>query len=315
MKNITIKSEISQRVDKFLAQKYPQVTRNFIQQKIAEEKILVNDKPTTRSYKLRPGDQISLEEKDYLSQKSGAKIVLLPNPEVKPKIVFQNQHFAIIDKSVDLAVHPDNRPYTEPKQNTLVNGLLAQFPQIKDLGDDPLRPGIVHRLDKGTSGLMIVALDQQAFDFFKRKFKERKIKKTYLARVWGCPKENAGTIQTLIGKSKADLTKQSTSSSPAKLINPKKAITHWRLVKKFADSSLLEVNIETGRKHQIRVHLHSIGHPIVGDRKYQTKAVKELNRQFPRQLLHAYKLEFQYLDGKKYAFETKIPEAMTDDLG
>ncbi|HHX58265.1 MAG TPA: RluA family pseudouridine synthase [Candidatus Moranbacteria bacterium] len=307
MRKIVVQDSAGKRIDQFLAHKYPKLTRNFVQKKIAAGKVLLNNQPVSRSYKLRKNDEIRLIE-NFFSLSQSTKIKLLPNPNIPFKVIFQNKHFAIIEKMAGLAIHPDNRPNVSPRQNTLVNGLIAYFPTIKVLGDDPLRPGIVHRLDKETSGLLIIALSQQAFNFFKRKFKERKIEKTYLACVWGHPKKNNATIQTPIGKSKSDLTKQSTSKHSSKLINPKKAITHWRVLKKMTDRSLLEVKIETGRKHQIRVHLHSIGHPIVGDKKYQTKTTKALNQDLSRQLLHAHKLKFQYLDGEKYEFESATPK-------
>lgn len=308
MKNVISSKFAGQRIDRFLANNHPFVTRNFIQKAIIAKKILLNNKPVSCSYRLRAGDEIKTKKNFSLQNQPSQQTKLAPNPHIPFKIIFKSKHFVIIEKMAGLAIHPDNRPNVPPKQNTLVNGLIAHFPEIVNLGDNPLRPGIVHRLDKETSGLLIVALTQQAFTFFKQQFQKRKIEKTYVARVWGLPKKSGGIIQTPIGKSKSDLTKQSTSNNSSKLINPKKAITHWKIIEKIATCSLLEIKIETGRKHQIRVHLHSIGYPIVGDKKYQTKATKVSNQKFSRQLLHAHKIKFKYLDGKKYQFISPIPK-------
>ncbi len=348
MKIIKISKSAGQRIDKFLSEKYREIPRRFFQSGIKDGKFLVNDKEVMPSYKLKEDDQISFEKKYILTYiRSYIRVSKIkPNPKIEFKVVSEHKDFVIIEKPAGLSVHPEYSAGTKHAsfgQNsgrtcpapTLVNGLLAKYPQIKDVGDDPIRPGIVHRLDKDTSGLMIVALNQKTFEFFKDQFKKRKVEKKYVAVVWdsfslplnkGEIQRGWQTIQTPIGKSKSDLTKQSTSKYSTKLINPKKAITHYRIIKKLqiplSDKvgalpllkgesdvvTLVEVKIDTGRKHQIRVHMHSIGHPVVGDKKYQTKLVREKNKKFARHLLHAYKLKFIYSDGEEYKFESKLPK-------
>ncbi len=189
-----------------------------------------------------------------------------------------------------------------------MNGLLNKFPEIEKVGEDQLRPGIVHRLDKETSGLLIVAKTQSAFEYFKTLFQDRKIQKTYLAWAWGILKNKSGEIKDYTGKSSQNPTKQAVSCNPDKLINPKAAQTFYKVIKELTDRSLVELKPKTGRKHQLRLHLHSIGHPILGDKKYFNKTIKIANQKFNRHLLHACKIEFKYLDNKAYIFEVKPPE-------
>lgn len=233
------------------------------------------------------------------------------------KIIFQNKDFIVIDKLVGLAVHSG----VNTDEPTLVDFLLAEFPEIKTVGDDPkVRPGIVHRLDKETSGVMIVARNQKSFEYLKSLFKNRQIEKKYLALVHGKLKTKAGKIEGEMGRSKRDFRKQalacpvkSREAGPAmpafNRVNTRKtrySLTHYKVLKEFNDRSLLEVRPATGRMHQIRVHLHSIGHPVVGDEKYTFKKYK--NIPVPRMMLHAKSIGFTGPDGKRYFFESKPPK-------
>jgi len=306
LKKIIITKSVGQRIDKFLSKKYREIPRRFFQNGIKQKNFLVNGKEVSPSYRLKEKDRVNFDEM-YVHRYVHGNVhrrKIEPDLSVDFKVIFEHKDFVIIEKPAGLSVHPS---INKPNEKTLANGLLTKYPQIKSVGEDPLRPGIVHRLDKETSGLMIVSLNQKVFEFFKEQFKKRKVEKKYLAVIWGKITDQKGTIQTPIGKSKSDLTRQATSKNSVKLINPKKAITHWRLLEKNKETSLLEVKIDTGRKHQIRVHLHSIGHSLVGDKKYQTKLIREINKKFDRHLLHAYRLKFKYLDGKKYEFESEVP--------
>ena len=321
MTQIHILKYAGQRIDKYLAKKYPTLSRNLLQAKIKTGKFLVNGKKVTPSYKLKRNDLINFNQSKLkkITRSLNQKPHLNPDKSVSFKIIFEHPDFIIIEKPAGLAVHPaETGPFSPAKKIvTLVHGLLSKYPSIKNIGEDILRPGIVHRLDKNTSGLMIIAKKQKAYRYFKKIFKKRELEKKYLALVWGKLKTIKGVIQTPIGKSKSDLTRQATSKFSNKLINPKKAITFYRVIssrKQFTFEntvfpvSLLELQIKTGRKHQIRVHLHSIGYSILGDRKYQTKLVKDPNKYFSRHLLHAYQLKFKYLDGEEYNFESKPPK-------
>ncbi|MBU2068289.1 RluA family pseudouridine synthase [Patescibacteria group bacterium] len=226
------------------------------------------------------------------------------------KIVFENQDIIVINKPAGLTVHP-----TKPEQdNTLVNQLLAYYPEIKDVGEDVLRPGIVHRLDKDTSGLMIIAKNNKAFEYLKKQFaagakslsepkQERKVIKRYLALVHGKVKDEKGTITKSISLSKKDHLKRSTLLDE----KSKPAWTEYQVKKYFNNYTLLEITPKTGRTHQIRIHLTSIGHPITGDKQYKFKRQvnpKNLNRQF----LHASYLKFKLPNGKIAEFKSKLPQ-------
>lgn len=228
----------------------------------------------------------------------------------KYKLIFQNENFLVIEKPAGLIVHPKENKKNEEINfsDTLIEQLISDFPQIKNVGEKKFRPGIVHRLDKDTSGLMLIALNQESFLFFKKAFSERKIEKKYWALVWGKPKKDSGIIQSLIGRSHNYPDRQSAVFSPQKAGNVKPAESFFQFKECFGDYSLLEMTPKTGRKHQIRVHLHLIGFPIVGDKKYQTKSLKKKNAFFNRHFLHAFSLKFVFSDGKEYFFQSPWPK-------
>jgi len=221
------------------------------------------------------------------------------------KIVFENQDIIIINKPAGLTVHP-----TRPEQdNTLVNQLLDYYPEIKDVGEDVLRPGIIHRLDKDTSGLMVIAKNNKSFEYLKDLFKNREITKKYLALVHGKVKDKKGTITKSISLSKKDHLKRSALLDE----KSKPAWTEYQVKKYFNNYTLLEVTPKTGRTHQIRIHLTSIGHPITGDKQYKFKRQinpKNLNRQF----LHASYLKFKLPNGKIAEFKSKLPQDLEEVL-
>ncbi len=243
----------------------------------------------------------------------------------EPQIIFENDDFVIINKPAGLMVHAarvsskrrgavrrmDEARAVEP---TLVDWLLGRYPGIKTVGDDPaLRPGIVHRLDKATSGVMAVAKTQASFDRLKKLFQEHRMKKTYYALVSGVPKNKKGVIDAPIGIRAGSLRRSIHSSKMAK-----PAVTEYSVEKTFSDDkgngfSLLKVNPKTGRTHQIRVHLASIGHPIVGDALYGTKTSRAIEvfrgTAAPRMMLHAAALEFSDgTGGNRFAFEAPLPD-------
>lgn len=222
----------------------------------------------------------------------------------EPEVIYGEKDFLVLSKPSGLQVHgarvaPGKK--SRPHEPTLVDWLIGHYPEVKTVGDDPaLRPGIVHRLDKDTSGIMVVARTQGAFDHLKSLFQKHEIKKAYLAVVQGIPKEKRGTIDAPIGIRSGTL-KRSTRS--AKMAKP--AVTEYRVIKTAGDSSLLEVVPKTGRTHQIRVHLASIGHPVAGDRLY---GPRRNNLAADRLMLHAFSLEFTAPDGRRMRFEAEPPE-------
>jgi 23S rRNA pseudouridine1911/1915/1917 synthase len=230
---------------------------------------------------------------------------LKPNPSIKLKIVFEDEDIIVINKPAGLTVHP-----IKLEQNdTLVNGLLAYYPEIEKVGEDSLRPSIVHRLDKDTSGLIVVAKNNPVFGYLKNQFQQRKVVKKYLALVNGKIKDKKGTITKAISLSRKDHKKRSALLDD----KSKPAWTEYLVIKRFKDYSLLEVYPKTGRTHQIRIHLASIGHPIAGDEQYKFKrqpCPKNLSRQF----LHAAYLKFQLPSGKIMEFKSELPKDLKEVL-
>ena len=225
------------------------------------------------------------------------------------KIIFENKDIIVVDKPAGLAVHPG----VGTSEKTLVDFLLEKFPEIKDVGDAPeIRPGIVHRLDKETSGVMVVARNQKTFEFLKDLFKNRQIEKKYLALVHGKLKTKEGQVEGEMGRSKKDFRKQALVRGKISVRKERYSLTHFKVKKEFEKNTLLEVFPKTGRMHQIRVHLHSIGHPIVGDKKYTFKEFK--NVPTPRMFLHAASISFIGPGDEKYFFESEPPEEFQEYL-
>lgn len=230
---------------------------------------------------------------------------------MSPKIIYEDPHFIVVNKPAGWLTHAAPR-HAQQKALVLVDWLLERYPEIKSVGDDPkTRPGIVHRLDKDTSGALLIPRDQNTFDFFKKQFQNHEIKKTYLAFVYGVLKQKEGTINLPIGL-KLGTIKRTIHIKKAKMV--KEAITKYKTLKVIPDAgsestpfTLLQVEPLTGRTHQIRVHLASIGHPIVGDRLYGSK-----KDQAPRLFLHADSLEFTAPSGNRLKISADPPPDLTD---
>jgi len=219
------------------------------------------------------------------------------------EIVYEDDDVVVLNKQAGISVHPS---VNEP-QGTLVDALLMRYPELKGVGEDPTRPGIVHRLDKDTSGLLVVAKNQKTFEFLKKEWQGGRVIKKYLTLVWGEPKEN-GEIISELARSPKDFRRRmviNPGKNKDKKITGKLAITEYKVVKKYEDFSLVEVYPKTGRMHQIRVHMASIGHPVAGDKIYggKDKNPEGLARQF----LHAFYLSFSLPNGKKLALEADLP--------
>ena len=215
-------------------------------------------------------------------------------------VVFEDADVVVINKNAGLVVHPGAGNPT----GTMVNGALARFPEMASAGD-PLRPGVVHRLDAGTTGLMVMAKTQAAYEALVEALSKREVKRTYLALVWGHPTVLSGTIDAPIGRDQKDPTRMGV------VVDGKAARTRFEVKSKFdlpLPSSLVECNLETGRTHQIRVHLESIGHPVVGDSTYGG-ARSSLSA--PRPMLHAAQLAFLHpISGQSMSFEAEMPDDM-----
>jgi len=307
MKKIIItKNNSGERTDRFLVREFFSYTRGEIIRNIKSGNITVNNKTVKPSYILKENDAIEVMKYEAYNMKQKE---IIPNAKIKFEIIYQDENIIVINKPAGLQVHPvkslrDHGASPSPN-NTLANGLIYKFPEIKTVGDEPEnRPGIVHRLDKDTSGIMLVARNQKTFEALKNKFKNREIQKTYWALVYGKLENKKGLIDAPLARS-ADYKKQTIARAKTKTkIRP--AITEYKVLKEYGDYSLVEVKPKTGRMHQIRVHLSSIGHPILGDEKYRLKNMKA-KENIVRHLLCAKKIEFN-LNGHNFKFEIKLPE-------
>ncbi len=282
------KEDIGKRLDVFLYEELEEYSRNYIQN-LTEKKCIEIENSTKlkNSYKIKGNEKIfvSIPETEELK---------IEAQNIPINVVYEDSDIIVVNKSYNMVVHPAPGNYS----GTLVNALLYH---IKDLSsiNGVARPGIVHRLDKDTSGLIIVAKNDNAHRALTDMFKEKKIKKTYIALVEGRVKKEKGHIETLMGRSNSDRKKMAVVGSNGKI-----AITNYELIQCNEKMSFLKVNIETGRTHQIRVHMKYINHPILGDITYGTE-----NKNIKRQMLHAYKLEFSHpVTSEKIELMGEIPE-------
>lgn len=292
MKKIIIeKDQAGQRLDKFLAKEFFNISRGEIIRQIKNGNVKVNNKIVKPSYILKDGDII--EHGAWNME----QVNVMPNSSIKLEIIYEDGNIIVVNKPAGIQVHPDNNE----KNNTLVNGLLYKYPEIIGVGEDATRPGIVHRLDKDTSGIIVIARNQKAFSELKRKFQNREIEKKYWAIVYGKPDES-GVIDKPLAR--ATTYKKQVIAGKKTKTKIREAITHYKILKNWDSCSLIEVTPKTGRFHQIRVHMASIGHPVVGDKLYKLKKIANIST--PRQLLHAKNVKFE-LFGKEFEFEADAP--------
>lgn len=300
MKKIIISEEsVGGRIDRFLKEEFflnEEITRGEIIKNIKSGNVLLNGKIVKPSYVLRAGDEITVELKEKAQK-------LATNRKIKVQIIHQDKNMVVLNKPAGLAVHP----VSFEENDTLVNFLLSKFPEIENVNDGSVgsqfRPGIVHRLDKDTSGIMVIARNQKTFDALKKIFQDREVSKKYVAWVFGKMEKKVGIIEKPLARSTGYRKQVIAHRKTKTTVRP--AITEFRVVREFGANSLLEVSPKTGRTHQIRIHLTSIGHPIVGDKLYTMK-VNDKAKTAARQLLHAKELQFT-LFRKKYAFQAKEP--------
>ena len=278
------------RLDKYIAEKNNDLSRAIIQKLITEEKILVNGKKTKNSYKVNNGDIITIGEIEAKED------TYLKPQKMDLDVIYEDDNIIIVNKEKGIVVHPGNGN----PDGTLANAILERCKDSLSGIGGTIRPGIVHRIDKDTSGLVIIAKNDNAHIKISKQIQERKVTKTYIALVRGIIKENEATINMPIGRSTKDRKKMAVTK------NGKEAITHFKVLKRYEGFTLLEVKIETGRTHQIRVHLAEIGYPIVGDEVY-SNGKNPFN--VKGQMLHAAKLEFVHpTTNQKVIFEAKLPE-------
>lgn len=305
---IVFEERSNQRIDKFLSslQIEELYSRSKIDKLILENHIKVNQASVKKSYVLQPGDVIEI----FIPP---SKDLSLKPEDIPLEIVYEDKDLTIINKPAGLTVHPA----PGNTHGTLVNALLYHFRGKLSTGNDPGRPGIVHRLDKDTSGLILVAKNDRVHSLLSTMFQERKIDKFYKAITVGIPKESESRIETFIERSKTNRKKMMVSNSG------KTAITHYKIEKYFDFFSIVEIKLETGKTHQIRVHFSHINCPILGDNTYSSmkrtlnfipsnfhKKIKDLlSNHLQRQALHAFKLEFIHpISEKKISVEISLPD-------
>lgn len=297
--------EARQRLDAYLSRKLEGVSRSAVQRWIEKGAVQVDGVIRKAGHRTRPGEEIR---------------VVPPPPEpsdlvpeaIRLDVVYEDPILLVVNKPAGMVVHPGAGNW----RGTLVNALLHHLGNLK--WSDPLRPGLVHRLDKETSGILVVAKSERAHQDLSRQFKTRQVEKVYLALVYGHPEPQEGLIEAPLGRHPRVRTRMSTRSR-----KPREAVTAYRVLQRYPDFSLLRVEPRTGRTHQIRVHLQSVGHPVVGDQTYGKKAEKRITdpallrwiRDLGRHFLHAQSLTFRHPETQKtLSFTAPLPRELDQFL-
>ncbi|MEG0327357.1 MAG: RluA family pseudouridine synthase [Erysipelothrix sp.] len=293
MEEIIVNEEFAGiRVDQFLALALQDYSRSTIQSWIDQKKIIVNDEIVKRNYRVKTDDVIRYE---ILTE--DIELVAVP---MDLDIVYEDDAIIVVNKPKGLIVHPSA---SSLNQATLVHGLLAHTNQLSDINGE-YRPGIVHRIDKDTSGLLVVAKTNEAHEILVQDLKDRKISREYLALAHHPFEHQSATVDAPIGRDPKNRQRMCVTDQ-----NSKHAVTHLYLVENFREYSILRCKLDTGRTHQIRVHCQYIKHPIVGDQTYSYKNTPDTNGQ----CLHAYKLSLEHpITREKLTFECELPQEMKD---
>lgn len=287
METKTVIAEKSERLDVYLSEKLDK-TRSAVKKLVEDKNVTVNGKVEKAGKTLKEGDEITVVLPDPVKLDLEAENIPLD-------IIYQDEDIAIINKPQGMTVHAGNGVHG----STLVNALLYHLDSLSGI-NGVIRPGIVHRIDKDTSGLLVVAKNDAAHVSLSEQIKNKTCRRIYLALVEGVVKENDGVIDTFIGRSDKNRTMMAVKS------DGRRAVTHYKVIRRYKDYTLMEFSLETGRTHQIRVHTKYLGHPVVGDPVYGYKTQKfRLNGQ----LLHAFRLELTHpKSGERMAFEAPLPD-------
>jgi len=315
------------RLDCAVALKNSDWSRSAIAQLIKRGEILVSGKEKKPSYRVHAGDLIScllpdlhgdrllmseypIEENslsDHFMNKYAINQELLSSeiaPDLPFDILHEDHQILVINKKPGVVVHPAPGNLS----GTLVHFLISYYPQIRSVGEDIVRPGIVHRLDRDTSGVMVVAKEKGAFCFLKREFMQRRVEKRYIALVSGNLRDDSGHIVMPIGRHPVKRKMMSTIAE-----NGRYAETLWKVIQRHPGATLVEAELKTGRTHQVRVHFKALGHPLVGDSVYGFRSGCRLQGSKKRQMLHAWKLSFRHpWSGRRVEFKAPLPHDMAE---
>lgn len=291
------KDETNLRLDKFVAERLTDISRSYIQQLIEAGEILVDGRPRRVSFKMTPGEVVTVNLPEPVVDE------LLPEA-IPLSIVYEDADIVVIDKMAGMVVHPAPGHLS----GTLANAVLAHAPEIAIAGSN--RPGIVHRLDKDTSGLIVVAKTDRARVSLVKQWNSKTVEKGYLALVHGVVPDEEATIDVPVGRD--PIARNRMAAVPG----GRPAVTHFRVLERFEEATLLDVAIDTGRTHQIRVHLAFIGHPVVGDGVYNRYSgpLGGIDSMAPRQFLHAARLGLKLPDGTEKVFESALPNDLSEVL-
>lgn len=294
------------RLDRFLLETCPNLSRAKIQTLITSGAVEIDDKAAVRAgLRLKPGMAVHLV--GVSRGKKAAPLVTEATPT--PTLIEENETFLVLFKPAGIAMHPAGNS----RQKTVTDWISTTYPQIMGIGEDEKRPGMVHRLDKDTSGLVLIAKSNKVFKALKKLFQERKIEKTYFALVYGNVTDPSGSIDLPIGRVKGEKKRAVPAGKREFGGELREALTEYSLHTHYTGYDFLSVKPKTGRTHQIRVHLSALGHPVVGDRLYRFKEHRRDPLKPPFQLLHAGELRFQ-LGRQKYRYEAPLPRYFADTL-
>lgn len=303
------KGQTPTRIDKFIADKIANASRNRVQQSIDAGTILVNGQPTKSNYKIKPKDEIKI----MLTMPPRETEVLAEN--IPLDILYEDADLMVVNKPPGMVVHPAHGNWT----GTLVNGLVYHFEHLPEMKGNAGRPGLVHRIDKDTSGLLVIAKNEEAMTHLAAQFFHHTIERTYYALVWAEPEQDQGTVTGHIGRSAKDRKVMDIFPDGSQ---GKHAVTHWKVLQRLRYVSLIQCNLETGRTHQIRAHMKYIGHPLFNDAMYGGDKIRK-GTQFskyksfiqncfdimPRQALHAKSLGFIHpKTQEKLFFDSELPK-------
>ncbi len=293
MQKIMINDDINKRIDSYLIDVL-NFSRSKIQKMLKENYIKVNDKSIKNSYLLKKGDVIEISDYEEEMPSIAAE-------DMNLDIVYEDDDVIVVNKGNGVVVHPA----VGNANHTLVNGLMYHSKKLSDVNGS-FRPGIVHRIDAYTTGLLMVAKNNEAHDFLAKQLEEKSTTRKYVALVWGVIENDTGTIDAPIGRDRQDRKKMAVTDQ-----NSKEAITHFKVLKRYKNATLIELKLETGRTHQIRVHMNYIGHPVVNDPVYgRRKKIDETG-----QCLHAKTIGFIHPRTKKYMeFDSELPECFLNIL-